>query len=307
MKSSVILIVDDDAGSLAFLSTAIEERGATALVARSGESALAILERLTPDIILLDAVMPGLDGFEVCRRLKRDDRLAGVPVIFMTGLSDTDHVVQGFTVGGVDYVTKPIVVEQLLVRLRAHMATSRMALRARSALDASGRHLLATDRHGAVIWSTPKAHSLLDLDIDDDDATAARRAAQLRALIPDQRVNAPDQRAKAQKEAIITTRAGVRIRIVYLGLVSGDELLFCLTEADESGAESALARALSVTPRESEVLLWLSRGKSNADIAAILGMSARTVDKHLEQIYKKMGVENRTAAVRMAIQIIERL
>lgn len=300
MKSSVILIVDDDPGALAFLSTAIEDRGATALVARSGDSALAILERLTPDIILLDAVMPGLDGFEVCRRLKRDDRLAGVPVIFMTGLSDTDHVVQGFTVGGVDYVTKPIVVEQLLVRLSAHMATSRMALRARSALDASGRHLLATDRRGAVIWSTPKARSLLDLDIEDEDVTASRRAAQLRALMPDQRTN-------AQKEAIITTRAGVRIRILYLGLVSGDELLFCVTEADESGAESALSRALSVTPRESEVLLWLSRGKSNADIAAILGLSPRTVDKHLEQIYKKMGVENRTAAVRMAIQIIERL
>ncbi|OAI25628.1 DNA-binding response regulator [Methylosinus sp. R-45379] len=300
MKSSVILIIDDDPGALAFLATAIEDRGATALVARSGESALAILERLTPDIILLDAVMPGLDGFEVCRRLKRDDRLAGVPVIFMTGLSDTDHVVQGFTVGGVDYVTKPIVVEQLLVRLSAHMATSRMALRARSALDASGRHLLATDRRGSVIWSTPKARSLLDLDMEDDDVTVSRRAAQLRALMPDGRAN-------AQKEAIITTRAGVRIRILYLGLVSGDELLFCLTEADESGAEGALSRALSVTPRESEVLLWLSRGKSNADIAAILGLSPRTVDKHLEQIYKKMGVENRTAAVRMAIQIIERL
>jgi DNA-binding NarL/FixJ family response regulator len=300
MKSSVILIVDDDPGALAFLSTAIEDRGATALVARSGESALAILERLTPDVILLDAVMPGLDGFEVCRRLKRDDRLAGVPVIFMTGLSDTDHVVQGFTVGGVDYVTKPIVVEQLLVRLSAHMATSRMALRARSALDASGRHLLATDRRGSVIWSTPKARSLLDLDIEDEDVTVSRRAAQLRALMPDQRTN-------AQKEAIITTRAGVRIRMLYLGLVSGDELLFCVTEADESGAESALSRALSVTPRESEVLLWLSRGKSNADIAAILGLSPRTVDKHLEQIYKKIGVENRTAAVRMAIQIIERL
>jgi DNA-binding NarL/FixJ family response regulator len=300
MKSSVTLIVDDDPGALAFLAATLEERGATALVARSGESALAILERLTPDIILLDAVMPGLDGFEICRRIKRDDRLSGVPVIFMTGLSDTAHVVQGFTVGGVDYVTKPIVVEQLLVRLRTHIATSRMALRARSALDASGRHLLATDRGGSVIWSTPKARTILDLDNGDDDETNLRRASQLRALIPAEHANAP-------KEAHITTRAGVRVRILYLGLVSRDEILFCLTEADESGTEVALSRALAVTPRESEVLLWLSRGKSNADIAAILGMSPRTVDKHLEQIYKKMGVESRTAAVRLAMQVIERL
>ena len=301
MKSSVILIVDDDPGALAFLAATLEERGSTALVARSGESALAILDRLTPDIILLDAVMPGLDGFEICRRVKRDDRLSDIPVIFMTGLSDTDHVVQGFTVGGVDYVTKPIVVEQLLVRLQTHIATSRMALRARSALDASGRHLLATDRRGVVMWSTPKARTLLYPDNESDDEASSRPAAQLRALIPTDHASAP-------KEAIVATRTGVKIRIAYLGHVGADnEFLFCLTEADESGAEIALSRALSVTPRESEVLLWLSRGKSNADIAAILGMSPRTVNKHLEQIYKKIGVENRTTAVRIAMQIIERL
>lgn len=301
MKASVILIVDDDPGSLAFLATTLEESGSTALVARSGDSALAILDRLTPDIILLDAVMPGLDGFETCRRIKRDDRLSDIPVIFMTGLSDTDHVVQGFTVGGVDYVTKPVVVEQLLVRLRTHITTSRMALRARSALDASGRHLLATDRRGVVMWSTPKARTLLYSDNESDDAAASRRTAQLCALIPSDSASAP-------KEAIMETRTGVKIRIAYLGHVSGDiEFLFSLTEADESGAEIALSRALSVTPRESEVLLWLSRGKSNADIAAILEMSPRTVNKHLEQIYKKIGVENRAAAVRIAMQIIERL
>lgn len=297
MKSSVILIVDDDPGALAFLAATLEERGATALVARSGESALAILERLTPDIILLDAVMPGLDGFETCRRVKRDDRLSSIPIIFMTGLSDTDHVVQGFTVGGVDYVTKPIVVEQLLARVRTHVAMSRMAMRAQSALDASGRHLLATDRRGVILWSTPKARALLDPESEGDDDS---NPSQLRALIPTERADMP-------KEALISSRAGLKIRILYLGLVGGDEFLFCLSEADESGVEIALSRALSVTPRESEVLLWLSRGKSNADIAEILGVSPRTVNKHLEQIYKKMGVENRTAAVRIVMQIIERL
>ena len=96
------------------------------------------------------------------------------------------------------------------------------------------------------------------------------------------------------------------MRLAYLGSAGGAELLFRLTETDEAGAESALSLALPITPRESEVLLWLSRGKSNADIAAILDVSPRTINKHLEQIYKKIGVENRTAAVRVVMRIIEK-
>ena len=74
-----------------------------------GAAAMRIVDQITPDIILLDAVMPGMDGFETCRRLKRDAGLSNVPVIFMTGLAETEHIVHGLEAGGVDYVTKPIV------------------------------------------------------------------------------------------------------------------------------------------------------------------------------------------------------
>ena len=298
MKSSVILVVDDDPGALTFLSEALEERAATALVARSGESALAILERLTPDLILLDAVMPGLDGFETCQRIKQNDRLADVPVIFMTGLSDTDHVVQGFAVGGADYVAKPIVIEQLLARLHAHIANSRMAQRARSALDASGRHMFAMDAQGKLLWSTPRARALLGVAQGDDGPRDPAIMSHIKSLMS-------AQGRGPSREAEISL-GGSRLRLAYLGSAGGAELLFRLTETDEAGAESALSLALPITPRESEVLLWLSRGKSNADIAAILDVSPRTINKHLEQIYKKIGVENRTAAVRVVMRIIEK-
>lgn len=296
MKGSVILIVDDDPGALAFLSEALEQQAVTVLVARSGEAAISILERLTPDLILLDAVMPGLDGFETCRRIKRIDRLSGAPVIFMTGLTDTDHVVQGFTVGGVDYVTKPIIVEQLLARLQAHIASARMASRARSALDASGRHLFAINEQGKVLWSTPKARELLGLREDESlsGSSALRQLAQAGA-------------ENAAKESEVRLADGSRLRVSSLGAASRSEFLFRITELDEEGIGGALSRALAVTAREGEVLLWLARGKSNADIASILGVSPRTVNKHLEQIYKKLGVENRVAAVRTAMQVIETL
>ena len=152
-ERDIVLVVDDSPNTLSVLTDAIEEAGMTVLVAREGEHALSIVEKVTPDVILMDAVMPGTDGFETCRRLKQNRALAHVPVIFMTGLSDTEHIVEGLEAGGVDYVTKPIVPGELLARIRVHLANARMAQSARTALDAFGRFLLAVNGagQGAVV------------------------------------------------------------------------------------------------------------------------------------------------------------
>ncbi|MBP0650762.1 response regulator, partial [Mycobacterium tuberculosis] len=88
------------------------------LVATGGAAALDIVARVNPDVILMDAVMPGLDGFETCRRLKKLPPTAMTPILFMTGLTETEHIVEGLEAGGVDYITKPIVVEELIARIR---------------------------------------------------------------------------------------------------------------------------------------------------------------------------------------------
>src|SRR5258708_36021966 len=103
-----VLVVDDSPETLRLLTDAIEDAGMTVLVAREGEHALSIVEKVLPDVILMDALMPGMDGFETCRRLKRNSTLAHVPVIFMTGLSETQDIVKGLEAGGGDYVTKAI-------------------------------------------------------------------------------------------------------------------------------------------------------------------------------------------------------
>lgn len=123
----IVLVIDDSPDTLSFLTEAIERSGATVLVAVGGDLALALVDEITPDVILLDAVMPGLDGFETCRRLKAKPHLAGVPVIFMTGLSETEHIVKGLSAGGIDYVTKPIAPDEILARIRVHLASARAA------------------------------------------------------------------------------------------------------------------------------------------------------------------------------------
>lgn len=135
----VALVVDDSPETVSMLTDALEAEGVTVLVALDGSSALQIAGQIAPDVVLLDAVMPGLDGFETCRALKRMQGLAHVPVIFMTGLSETEHVLAALAAGGVDYVTKPVVPDVVVARMRVHLANARLAQSAHTALDAAGR------------------------------------------------------------------------------------------------------------------------------------------------------------------------
>ena len=116
-----ILIVDDVSVNLQLVTAQLEARGYLALVARSGREAIQRAEFAQPDLILLDVVMPGMDGFETCRRLKQSDVTRDIPVIFMTALTETDDKVEGFRAGGVDYVTKPLNAEEVLARVDTHL------------------------------------------------------------------------------------------------------------------------------------------------------------------------------------------
>src|SRR3954471_1184722 len=94
-KRDIALVIDDSPETLRLLTDALDGAGMTVMVAMDGAAALRIVDQITPDIILLDAIMPGIDGFETCRRLKREAAIADAPVIFMTGLSETEHIVRG--------------------------------------------------------------------------------------------------------------------------------------------------------------------------------------------------------------------
>lgn len=120
-RKSVILVVDDDPNNLAVVRDCLAEFDYTILVAEDGETAIQRADYARPDLILLDIMMPGLDGYETCRRLKAQKTTRAVPVIFMTALAETGHKVQGLEVGAVDYITKPFQQEELLARISVHL------------------------------------------------------------------------------------------------------------------------------------------------------------------------------------------
>ncbi|MFB2921264.1 response regulator [Aerosakkonema funiforme] len=124
MKNSehiTILVVDDNPTNIKVLFNFLRNSGFKVLVAKDGENALGKLAEVTPDLILLDVMMPGIDGFETCRRIKENISIQRIPVIFMTALADTEHKVKGLSLGGVDYITKPFQQEEVLARIKMHL------------------------------------------------------------------------------------------------------------------------------------------------------------------------------------------
>ena len=121
MSKPLILIVDDDASNLQFLGKVLSDNGYGVGVARDGIQALNFVDKTIPDLILLDVMMPEMDGYEVCRRLKMGRKNRHIPVIFLTAKTHSRDIVKGFEMGGVDYVAKPFNPTELLARIRTHV------------------------------------------------------------------------------------------------------------------------------------------------------------------------------------------
>ena len=331
-RSDVVLIVDDVPDNLSLLHDALDESGYTVLVAMNGESALQRAAQVVPDVVLLDALMPGMDGFEVARRLKAHPATAHIPIIFMTGLTDTEHVVAAFQAGGVDYVTKPIRPPEVLARIAVHVRGARegsqqkqQATQARNALDAFGHATMAihfvadaptgpagpagTEPPTAVpvrsVWQTPLARRLMH-----DYFGAA--PGQVPAPVLDwlHAESNAGSAGRTPRTLAIDRAAGSETRQLVFALqqrTGDDDLLIVMREVSDAAVVGAMLQAFKLTLREAEVLYWVAKGKTNRDIGDILGSSPATVKKHLERVYVKLGVETRTAAAAVASSRVRQL
>jgi len=302
-RTDVVLIVDDVPDNLSLLHDALDEAGYTVLVATHGEAALQRASQMVPDIILLDAIMPGMDGFEVARRLKATAETSHIPIVFMTGLSETEHVVAAFQAGGVDYVIKPIRPREVLARIEAHMQSARQARQARNALDAFG-HASMTVRisDGRILWQTPLARKLMQAFFDvPETAAPAELADWLRLHAPRMAQAIERGEAPPVPPAWAVNQGSRRLSFALHQPTGEDEWLLVMQESSDQAAMEALSQEFKLTAREGEVLYWVVKGKTNRDIGDILGSSPATVKKQLEHIFAKLGVETRTAAAGLAM------
>ena len=279
----VILVVDDAVDTLRMLGDALVAEGYVVLAARDADEALERFEVAVPDGVLLDAVMPGMDGFTLCERLKATPAWSHVPIVFMTGLSESEQILRGFASGGVDYVVKPLRIPEVMARLATHVRNARVTRLAQEAVDVAGMGTVVLDTQGRLAW--------LALAFGQD-AAAGQRAREWLGASLNQRETTRD----------LGRHGRLLARHMGQGNLGEAMLLLTLTPPDSDAAQRL--RDIALTPRETEVLSWLAKGKTNRDIADILGMSHRTVNKHLEHVFEKLGVETRSAAAAIAGKLL---
>ena len=287
----VVLVVDDAIDTLRMLCDTLIAENYVVLVARDADEALARFEVAVPDGVLLDAVMPGMDGFALCERIKGTPAWSHVPVVFMTGLSDTEQILRGFAVGGVDYVVKPLRIPEVLARLSTHVRNARVARLAREAVDIAGLGAVLMDTHGRVAWRSPQATVWLEQALGTDAWQSNALKLWLGAAL---------ETGEAQMELPVLGTLIAR----HLGPGGLGESMLLLNVVQHGNNEIVRVWQEALTPRETEVLSWVAKGKTNRDIADILGMSHRTVNKHLEHVFEKLGVETRSAAAALAGRIL---
>lgn len=288
MTPAKVLVVDDTPANVSLMLDALTDAGYELLVAENGRSALQLLEHNEPDIILLDLVMPELDGFATCERLKRNPTWRDIPVLIMTACDESDEKVRAFATGAVDYITKPVYPPEVLARVAAHLqirALQRsladeleMRIEAEQQLKQSlDRAVVLVDREGHIVFSTHLADALLHKHLP----TFAG------GTLP--------ENFSAPNSPLLFRRFSEPGR--------DDLTMLVLEEKGEPPGPAALI-AMGLTPREAEVLFWIAQGKGNPDIATILGASVRTVHKHVENIFRKLGCETRAAAALAAAELL---
>ncbi len=290
MKSRTVLVVDDTPAGLGVVCDTLRREGARVLLAESGAAARAVLDRTMPDLVLLDVVMPDEDGFALCAALQADPRWRALPVIFLTSIDAPVQKVRAFAAGAVDYVTKPVHVPELVARVRVQLdlVTARRALEEKNAeleseiairLDAEAQLATSLDRavvvlarDGTLLFATRLAHDLL--------AKFSTSPAALK---------------HASRFPGATANSALHVR--RFTEPGRDDLIMLALEEEHAPPGPAALLDLGLTPRQAEVAYWVAQGKTNPEIAVILGASPRTIDKHMERILARLGVENRASLI----------
>lgn len=314
-----ILIVDDNVTNLKVAIDHLKAYGFEVLIARTGEMGLERARYGQPALILLDVQMPGIDGFETCRRLKAHPDTAAIPVLFMTVLSDPVDKVKGLELGAVDYLTKPIDLAETLARIQTHLALRELQLRLEervrertAALEAEierrVRHQAERERLLAVVSQQSD-----QLGILTNQVLAAQQQVR-QGLTTELEQTIQHHLSRAQAE-LATTQA---LLIAH----ERDQALPHLTRAQlalaelqrivqrlavdlhqTSAQETALRTSplLNLTMRERELLTLLAEGKNAAEMAELLVLSLSTIHTYTKRLRHKLDIPDMAGLIRFAL------
>lgn len=262
----IVMIVEDSLESMKLLSGILSDQGFEVRQARNGRVALAAMAHKLPDLILLDIRMPGMDGFEVCRRLKHDPDTREIPIIFISALDGPDQKTLAFETGAVDYITKPFQALEVIARVKLHLTLHRM----KQELEE-----MVHSRTVKLEESSTALKFLLDHRRDEQSRFEENVISQINSLVIPYlerlKDTGLDRRQKTLAEVIESS----------------------LNEITSQFSGRLYAKAAGVTPREMEVAALIKMGKTNVEISETLNVSEHAVSFHRQNLRKKLGLLGR--------------
>ena len=267
-----VLIIDDDDGTRLTIKHIVESARYQARTAAGGHDALKMVQEKVPEIIILDLVMPEMDGYEVCRRLKADPRSAQVPVIFLSGLISAEEKVKAFEAGGVDYIVKPCSTIELLARLHTHLSVQRI----QNSLAAEVRkQTIELEEKNKDLQETNLVLKRLLREIEEEKMEVSRimQTNIERLVLPDldRMAEAPIQQRYQLRDTIQTNLKDISSPVMGKDI----DAYFLLT------------------PTELRVLNFIRQGRSSKEIAQALNISPQTVATHRKKIRKKLNISGK--------------
>jgi len=327
---SQILIVDDNPDDLNLLAMQLRRANYIVLEAETGENCLTLLNQIKPDLILLDIMMPGLSGIETCRRIKAIPTLVDIPVIFLTSLSKVEEKVNGFKVGGVDFLVKPPQKEELIARIENHLAlkhSRQETLELNRQLEEHMQKRLV-ELHNESLWRRQyeqevaklleavrhqgqQLGTLMQYCIDGAGADRVDMAQALMEL-PRAYLNLLREHLSLANIHAEASQDKTASLLVTEHLSASIELLNTLDEQLERSAEKQF-KEMEVVPqvsnalaklsaREQEILRLIADGSSNSEIAQLLSLAEPTVRVYRSRIMGKLQLDDATSLIKFAIK-----
>ena len=322
--SYTVLIVDDVVANLSLLIEQLLSEGYQIRVAESGESALRRVQASRPDIVLIDVNMPGMDGFETCRRLKAEPEMAEVPVLFLTVASDMNDKARGFEAGGVDYITKPVDQLEVLLRVRTHLELARLRRElAEHSTTLESRVAARTQELREEVARRTRSEQQKDILLEIVRKQSEQLQGLIRQIVEDQsreRHSLSDDLSRQVDQYLepIDQQMGQLLTLTEnaesqenLHRIAGnlqamrqviERISASVKEQTPSEALLQSSPLLTLSEREREVLMLMVSEYGNDDIARMLYLTPSTVRTYRHRIMQKLDVQNNTALVRFAIR-----
>lgn len=332
--SKTILVVDDTPENLRLLAGLLAEQGYKARLAPSGAHALATAQKDPPDLILLDIMMPDMDGYEVCRHLKAAQKTESIPVIFISALDEIFDKMTAFSIGGVDYITKPFQVEEVLARIKTHLTLRQLQqalqetnesleekVRARTAELAQANEALKVEieqrlRHqeekerlfNLVSQQSEQLRSMTNWLIETQQrerqglASGLHQEIEQNIALLQSNLHLVQTMLTPEHDLLLATHLENARRVLDKMSAYIQHVAANLHESAAQEQNLSQSPLLKLTSREREVLRLMAQGKSNAEIAALLTVAITTVHTYTGRIKEKLGIQNLPGLIKFALE-----